>query len=244
MFALEPPSGSRFRGPMGWDWVIWVQGWLFPWLWGWQHAFPPSHRLSFVELSVQVKVEKPRQDSPWMPSGVDQDGKFRSFFTERKRKGWSWNLGRKSKKVFILNLCLWIIKRLLKPMIEASRISGQANGMRMLGKENVKSTANPTSKCATVGSSIVGKEIPVLWLRADPEASERSERSVGRACARLVPGAWASQSSNTASAGAAGCAGEGTEHSPLLPAYFIVFLWKRLQSQGKGSLVWDQGLFS
>lgn len=32
-------------------------------------------------------------------------------------------------------------------------------------------------------------ESPVLWLRADPEASERSERSVSRACARLGPGA-------------------------------------------------------
>lgn len=78
-------------------------------------------------------------------------------------------------------------------MIEASRISGQANGMRMLGKENFKSTANPTSSCVKVGSAsgagIVGKEIPALWLKADPEASERSERSVSRACARLAPGA-------------------------------------------------------
>lgn len=47
-------------------------------------------------------------------------------------------------------------------MIEASRISGQANGMRMLGKENVKSTANPTSKCAT----IVGNGEPSVMVKS------------------------------------------------------------------------------
>ena len=85
--------------------------------------------------------------------GAGQGGKQR-FFQREKGGGEDEIFMQKerSEKLFLLNMsCLCIIKHQLKPGIEASRIRVQADGMRMLGKENLNSMANPALKCAAAG---------------------------------------------------------------------------------------------
>lgn len=129
------------------------QKWLFPQHGGWQCGFATQAQAQMCRAFCAGKCSAGRAG---LPTGTirEQIGAGGCFF-QREMGGEEAEIfvqKERSEEVFILNMSrLCIMKRQLKPGIEASRIRDQVDGMRMPGRENLKSTANIPLKCAAGG---------------------------------------------------------------------------------------------